>query len=198
MILQCPEVYLTLSFLVEQAAEQFIRGVFEHQHGGIGDKRSQVDFEVERIEVLPEEVAGQVTVRTLSPVVVSVPLWENGHRKSRFLSPEDAGYGERLLQNLIRKYESYAAFTGTRCLTDLAGELDWQLVPGRMKSSLVTIKAHTPQETKVRGFSYAFRLTAPVPLMRIGLLAGFGEKNSLGFGCVEPDRGRHVTGRKGL
>ena len=55
----------------------------------------------------------------------------------------------------------------------------------KVKSRLETIKAGTNAETKVRGYQYAFKLKAPEPLVRIGLLAGFGEKNSLGFGCGE-------------
>lgn len=186
MIIQSSVVYLTLSFLVEQAAEKFITGVFQHQHAGIGDKKSQVDFEVGAIEARPVPVSNEILVRTTSPIVVSKPVMEPGKRmKAKFLSPEDEGYKDFFLQNLIRKYESYAHFTGNSISTDYAETLDWSLEKGRVKSRLETIKAGTPAETKVRGYDYSFRLTAPKPIMRIGLLAGFGEKNSLGFGCCE-------------
>jgi len=186
MVIKSPEVYLTLSFLIEQAAEKFITGVFQHQHVGIGDKKSQVDFEVGRIETQPVPVGEELLVRTISPIVVSKPIVEDGKKmKAQFLSPEDEDYKDYFLKNLIRKYESYAHFTGNSISTDYQADMDWALEKGRVRSSLETIKAGTSAETKVRGFSYQFRLTAPEPLARIGLLAGFGEKNSLGFGCCE-------------
>ena len=55
------------------------------------------------------------------------------------------------------------------------------------KQKLVTIKPYTDNETKVRGFVYSFRLKAPVALQELGYYAGFGEKNSMGFGCGEVD-----------
>jgi CRISPR-associated endoribonuclease Cas6 len=53
------------------------------------------------------------------------------------------------------------------------------------RSKLVVIKANTTQETKVRGFTYDFEITAPAELIEIGYKAGFGEKNSMGFGFGE-------------
>jgi CRISPR-associated endoribonuclease Cas6 len=37
----------------------------------------------------------------------------------------------------------------------------------------------------VRGYLCEFELQAPAELLRLGFQAGFGEKNSLGFGCAE-------------
>jgi len=186
LIIQSSVVYLTLSFLVENAAEKFITGVFENQHAGIGDKKSQVDFEVARIEARPAPVRSELVIRTNSPIVVSKPVMENNKKlKAKFLSPEDDGYKDYFLRNLVHKYESYAHFTGNSISPEYSETMDWQLEKGRVKSSLETIKAGTPFETKVRGYNYTFRLSAPEPLMRIGMLAGFGEKNSLGFGCGE-------------
>ena len=185
LIIKSDEISLTLSFLVEQAAEKFITGVFQNQHVGIGDKASQVDFEVARIEALPVPVKEELTIKTLSPIVVSEPISNTGKLRAKFLSPTDENYEHYLLQNLIRKYESYATFTGNSISTDYSQNLSWKLASDKVKSSLETIKASTPAQTKVRGYNYTFRLQAPIPLMRIGLLAGFGEKNSLGFGCGE-------------
>jgi CRISPR-associated endoribonuclease Cas6 len=53
------------------------------------------------------------------------------------------------------------------------------------KEKKIIIKAGTPEETKVRAYLFDFELQAPVPLLEFGYDAGFGEKNSTGFGCVE-------------
>ena len=111
---------------------------------------------------------------------------EEGKRmRAQFLSPDEEGYKDYFLKNLVRKYENYAHFTGNSISPEYTELMDWQLEKGRVKSSLETIKAGTKAETKVRGYDYQFRIKAPEPIMRIGLLAGFGEKNSLGFGCGE-------------
>ncbi|MEQ8338885.1 MAG: CRISPR-associated endoribonuclease Cas6 [Cyclobacteriaceae bacterium] len=190
MIIQSEAVYFTLSFLIEQAAEKFITGVFQQQHVGIGDKKSQVDFEVSGIEARPTSVRDQIVLRTASPIVVSKPEMRGDKMHATFLSPEDEGYKNYFLQNLIRKYESYASYTGDSISTTFDQKMDWEMMQGSVRSRLVTIKANTPAETRVRGYDYIFKLTAPEPLVRIGLLAGFGEKNSLGFGCVMPAEAR--------
>ncbi|MBP8945755.1 MAG: hypothetical protein KBG25_07665, partial [Paludibacteraceae bacterium] len=56
---------------------------------------------------------------------------------------------------------------------------------GGIRQKLIRIKAGKADETFLKGFEFEFKLTAPVELMRIGYYSGFGEKNSLGFGCVE-------------
>lgn len=185
MIIQSEAVFLTLSFLIEQAAEKFITGVFQQQHVGLGDQKSQVDFEVSGIEARPTPIGEQIVLRTASPIVVSKPEMRGDKMHATFISPKDDGYKDYFLQNLIRKYESYASYTGDSISTTFDQAMDWELMQGAVRSRLVTVKASTPAQTKVRGYDYQFKLTAPAPLVRIGLLAGFGEKNSLGFGCVE-------------
>ena len=39
-------------------------------------------------------------------------------------------------------------------------------------------------ESKLIGYQFDFFLDAPAELIRIGYYTGFGEKNSVGFGCV--------------
>ena len=53
------------------------------------------------------------------------------------------------------------------------------------KSRLITIKANTPHESKLRGYLFDFKIKAPAEVIKLGYYAGFGEKNSLGFGCCE-------------
>ncbi|MEQ8469687.1 MAG: CRISPR-associated endoribonuclease Cas6 [Marinoscillum sp.] len=186
MVIKSSQVYLTLSFLVEQAAEKFVTGVFQQQHAGIGDKKSQVDFEVGSIEARPVPIGNDLLIKTSSPIVVSRPeIDKDGKMRAQFMSPEDEGYNDYFLKNLINKYESYAHYTGNSISAAFTESMDWTLEKDRVKSRLETIKSGTKAETKVRGYDYTFRLRAPEPMVRIGLLAGFGEKNSLGFGCGE-------------
>jgi CRISPR-associated endoribonuclease Cas6 len=52
-------------------------------------------------------------------------------------------------------------------------------------SRLQTIKAHTNEEVKVRGYLFDFEITAPPQLIKTGYESGFGAMNALGFGCGE-------------
>ena len=54
-----------------------------------------------------------------------------------------------------------------------------------LKSKLITIKADTPQQTRVKGFLCEFRMKAPKELMNIMYESGIAEKGSSGFGMVE-------------
>ena len=49
--------------------------------------------------------------------------------------------------------------------------------------NLVFIK-DTPNQTTVKGYMCNFRLKAPIALMKIAYLGGFGVDGSHGFGCL--------------
>ena len=81
---------LEIRFVVDKAAEEFIKGLFIHQQFGIGDKLSRVDYEVSRIESRAAPVFSRVMqYRCLSPVFISAAR-ANGH--AEYLSPTDVRY----------------------------------------------------------------------------------------------------------
>jgi CRISPR-associated endoribonuclease Cas6 len=53
------------------------------------------------------------------------------------------------------------------------------------RSSLISIREGTPQESKIRGFMCRFELTAPVELMKIMYETGLGSKNNQRGGMSE-------------
>lgn len=186
LIIKCPVIYFEVSFLIEEAVEKFITGIFQNQYFGIGDKKSNVDFEVMGIEARPISIeSDEVKVTTHSPIVVCQPEHLNGKLRAKYLSPLDSNYKKYFLRNLIRKTENYCAFTGNSIDPKWSNVLDWELLNSKVKSRMETIKADTPQQTKVRGYEYNFKIKAPKSIIEIGLASGFGEKNSLGFGCAD-------------
>ena len=90
-----------------------------------------------------------------------------------------------MINNLINKYIIASGYEGSQAIAEkiLNACAIEVLTPPRSK--LITIKRNTPHETKVRGFLYSFKLKAPLDIHRIGYYAGFGEKNSMGFGWGE-------------
>jgi CRISPR-associated endoribonuclease Cas6 len=172
-----------VSFYTPEAAEPFILGLFSNQQFALGDTLSQVQFKISSIEKLPDpKWASPMIFRTHSPIVLSKK--QDGNRNAHYLAPEDEEFGELLLKNLESKY---SATNPARV---------WN--PGRVnegiskvkilsspRSKLIKIKAGTPQETSIRGYLFDFEITAPEELLKLGYYAGFGEKNSLGFGSCE-------------
>jgi CRISPR-associated endoribonuclease Cas6 len=179
LVLTSPEARLRVSFYLDRAAEPFVAGLFAHQRCGLGDAQSQVDFEVVQVEALPlPALAPTLRLRALSPLVVGRRN-ERGHYD--YLPPSDPDFGPLLRQNLVDKYVA----TG-QPLDPAWADAPFDLRPGdrEPKSQLITIKQGEPGQTKVRGFLFDFALTAPPPLLELGLLAGLGRHNAEGFGCV--------------
>ncbi len=142
---------ITLSFLLPEAVKHFVLGCFKSQHFGLGDKVSQVNLEVQAIDIESEiEFTNTMRFCSLSPICISEPVERNGKLTSQYLSPDDIGYEKRFFDNLLEKYlsanEDSKVSIGNCKLTVL----------NTLKSKLITIKQGTPAESKVRGYQYNF------------------------------------------
>jgi CRISPR-associated endoribonuclease Cas6 len=171
-----PIISLQLSFLPEKSTEEFIKGVFAQQQFVLGDSKSRVMFRVAGIELMPQPTfANKMVFETLSPLTVAI---KNDEGKPHFIEPCDPRMEQALYKNLCQKYLAYYVeeFEG-------GADVKFELLSTFRKRG-IAIKAGTPQQTKVIGYTYRFALTAPTELLKIGYAAGFGEKNSMGFGCV--------------
>lgn len=177
---------LYLTFRIDEAMQHFVQGLFQQQRLRIGDRKSQADFEVSRIEMLPEpEFSTKMTFRCLSPMCVSKPVERNGKLQSWYLAPDHPEYAERLFENLLMRYQAVSPNT-EKPDTDSLKHTSFTL-KSSARSRLIKIKADTPQETRIRGYLFDFECQAPAELLKFGYEAGFGEKGSLGFGCVALD-----------
>ncbi|HHU98485.1 MAG TPA: CRISPR-associated endoribonuclease Cas6 [Bacteroidales bacterium] len=170
---------MMISFFIPEAAGHFIEGLFVDQEVYIGDKFNGLDLAVTRVERLHEgNHKGIVKYKALSPIVISYHYKEGKY--SRYLSPDDEGYFEMVKNNLVQKVKV------THGLNELSENIGFIPEPGKTpKSKLVTIKPFTREESRVRGFLYEFSLNAPAEIHHLIQSAGFGEKNSMGFGWVE-------------
>lgn len=173
------ELSLTVRFAVDPSMEHFLTGLFLQQQFGLGDKYNVVDLEVTSVETIAPPVFHTTMVyQCLSPVCVSRV---RDDRSAEYLSPDMPGYGRLLVQNLVRKTGALvSAGSSVQDLPDFRFRL---LNTPRKKGT--HIKAHTEGHTQVIGYLFHFELTAPVALHELGYDAGFGEKNSMGFGCVK-------------
>jgi CRISPR-associated endoribonuclease Cas6 len=180
------QCHLIVSFLLPLAMENFIKGLFKNQRFSIGDKISQTDLLVSSVEVLTEPgFNGKAIFTTTSPIMVGKRM-ENCKTAS-YLSPEETAFEQLLADNLIHKFTTALNYglisPGPELETD-DPEITFKLLnKPRMRG--IKVKAFTPEETKIIGYTFDFELKAPTALLQIGYVCGFGEKNSLGMGCVE-------------
>ena len=180
-----PSVSLSLSFYTPVSAETFISGLFRQQQFSLGDTQSQVKLEVTNINAEPMPVfTGCAKFRLLSPLFVSTVHLQQGKLMPLYLSPADEGFERLFRENLVNKYMAGVLLENAAKQDIQPADMQLNIVTEPV-SKLITIKAGTPQQTKVRGYLFDFELQAPHELLEAGYYAGFGEKNSLGFGCAE-------------
>ncbi|MCB9016775.1 MAG: CRISPR-associated endoribonuclease Cas6 [Lentimicrobiaceae bacterium] len=175
-----------ISFMVPAAIEHFVAGIFTHQHFTLGDHISQTPFQVSAVEVLPEpEFCEHIKLRLVSPLVIGKQV--EHCPTAEYLAPDHPDYCQILTDNLIRKYTTLlqAGLISSRPeLVSSIPTVKTEILNTPRKWGII-IKAHTPAQTKIIGYTYDFSLTAPAELIKTGYLCGFGEKNALGMGCVE-------------
>jgi CRISPR-associated endoribonuclease Cas6 len=175
---------LILSFQIPVAAEKFVTGLFKDQKTEIGDRVSSVKMEVTTIEMLPQpEFLETMRFSTLSPVVITQVIDENKYEQ--YLKPGDKDYQRLFFKNLIDKHNAYAHSTDAKNHLFENENLKFTSLTKNPVSRLQTIKAHTNEEVKVRGYLFDFEITAPPQLIKTGYESGFGAMNALGFGCGE-------------
>ena len=176
-------VELIISMLSSKTLENFIIGMFEKQRFKIYDKKSEAEFNIHMIETIPEPTfKNTVRFKTISPIVLSKREIYKGKESEGYLKPDDKDYFNYFKKNLEEKYLSYCIATEQQVheynIEEFKIISDW-------KARLITIKADTVEETKVKGYLFNFEVGGDRDFIRFGYETGFGKLNSLGFGCVK-------------
>lgn len=184
MLLLQHEAHFRIAFHLPDAATSFIKGLFMHQHLSIGDKKSRTDFNVRQIELtaaaLGEEKIQEVVLQPLSPVVAGIKN-ERGHYD--FLAPSDERFVGQLMFNWQAKYATLYEDT-VKTFADARMEV--LLYKNPPKSRLTTIKADTPEATRIRGFkNFRLKVRGQKKALELLLNAGAGLYNAMGMGCME-------------
>ncbi|MBC9932181.1 CRISPR-associated endoribonuclease Cas6 [Chitinophaga qingshengii] len=182
------EGVFTISFHLPQAAESFIRGLFLNETIEIGDRRSKGVFTVTEVqsvmtplEDIPDGEVREVMLQPFSPLVCGT---KNDRGYYDFLSPQHPDFVKQLVHNWREKFITmYGEDQADTVFDPVTVEVVMMERPP--KSRLVTIKADTPQETKIRGYTN-FRLKVKGAGRALKLLAdaGAGVYNSSGMGSL--------------
>ena len=174
--LEDPTITLQISSPVAEFIEHFVAGLFQSESFNIAGAR----FTLQQAETLPTPAfTERMSFRALSQITESVRDEEGG---VRFLSPEDDWSGI-MQRNLLRKYQALHGHAPSderlRWTWDQA-YLDEAARRGRRASVLIDIRG-----IKVRGWLAPFTVEGSRELIEIGYEAGFGARNSMGFGMAE-------------
>lgn len=166
-----------ISFLPEKSTEQFIKGIFNNQQFEVGTRKSNVQFQVQSVELMPAPIfSDKMSYESLSPICITLKQSEG---YDLYIAPNHPEAARLIKQNLLDKY---LASTGSDFpLDDFPFAVE---VLNKPKSSLIHIKSGTLQASKIRGFMCKIRLIAPIELQKIAYETGIGSKNSVGFGMV--------------
>ncbi len=134
---------------------------------------AKAKFILSSIEVLKEkEIKGNETFATLSPISVTTAKKENGGLKIVDLYPDEPKFYENLRNNLIKKYR---LLYGKEPENE---ELDIKVIKAKPKRIKIKNTYH-------RCVEMVFKARGSRELLEMGYKAGFGERNSMGFGMVK-------------
>lgn len=187
MLLTTDHAEIIVCFYMPQAAQNFIKGLFMNQQLEIADAKSKVVFTVFSVEALGDDVMkkdgveASMIIKLLSPLVAGKKN-ERGHYDYR--SPEDADFVDCLVYNWMEKCAAIRLpVAGSAKEPEV--HIEVLLFKHPPQQRLITIKANTDAETKVRGYmKFRLAVSAPQDMLEVALGAGLGLHNAQGFGCV--------------
>lgn len=189
LILLSNKIEIIICFHLPKAVETFIKGLFMSQQIDIADKKSKTSFTVEQVESLASALDSfqkndemDILVKPLSPIVCGL---KNEKGNYGFLSPADDRYEEMLFVNWEEKCK--AVFEKEEAEQIMANAfIQVIFFKNPPKSRLVTIKASTDAETKIRGFNnFEIKINGKKEAVELLLNSGAGLYNAQGMGCVE-------------
>ncbi|MDD4523731.1 MAG: CRISPR-associated endoribonuclease Cas6 [Methanosarcina sp.] len=170
--------FRTAHFFLSSPDPKFIRsfaeGLLLEPEFFFGNDKNRVSFVIERIEVLPLiHFSDTCTFRTFSPIYLKTLRKQDDKLVEFDLYPKDPKFHENLHKNLVARYEE---FYGSKIDKDFF--------------EVISVSSFKPKRIKIennyrRCSLMDFHLSANPELLQFAYDAGLGEKNAMGFGCVD-------------
>jgi len=140
---------------------------------------------VRSVETLPRPVFSRHMVfKCLSPLIATTKREHNGKLATHYYRHDDPVLSEALRQNLMRKYRLIHGGEPEHADFALRFDSDYVRKKGDNIYKLVQYRARG-QITQIKEILAPFTVEGSPELIAVGYEAGFGEKNSMGFGMVE-------------
>ncbi|MCZ7400016.1 MAG: CRISPR-associated endoribonuclease Cas6 [Candidatus Methanoperedens sp.] len=160
----------------ERFIKSFAEGLLMNPDFFLEGMHGEVNFTIERIEILPPLQFGEeCTFRAISPIYVKTQRSDGGKLREFDLYPSEPKFYENLHKNLIERYSEF-----------------YGAPPEKEHFDVIEISDINPRRIKIaqdyrRCCLMRLRIQANPELLKFAYDAGLGEKNAMGFGCVEVD-----------
>ena len=125
--------------------------------------------------MVADEVYQSCIVDTASPITVhSTFEKQDGRKITHYYEPTEKGFSEMVRNNLIRKYVSYHGVEPESA--------DFSIKPYNCKKLRRIDTSY--DRIVIRAWRGSYEIDGSPELIKMALLAGIGERNAIGFGCV--------------
>lgn len=176
-------VVLYIDLHVPQTYRSFMKGIFANKTLTIADTERKTNFTIISVEVMDSPIQhkkdNEVVLITTSPTSPICVGRKNERGNYDYLSPQDENYTQFLLNNWREKVKTF--------YPNEADELMEISVKNtkNSKSKLIILKAHTPQETKIKGYkNFEITIMGKKKLVELLIHGGLGLHNAQGMGSV--------------
>lgn len=166
------EIELIVSSPIDSFCKSIVNSMLLNDNLVLGKN----NIKVEQIQMLDQKIdLEQIEIETQSPITIySTLLKQNGSKFTYYYQDKESEFEKLIGENLIKKYNSFYG-------QDLISNNDIKIIPkGNTKQSIVYYKNFI-----IKGQVGKFVIKGNKKLLQMGLDAGFGGKNSQGFGCVK-------------
>lgn len=167
------KAYLILSSPDNRFIKSFAEGLLQQPEFYLNGPRGKAELIIERIEILKEISPGDdCWLKTLSPIYVKTLRKENDRLRETDLYPTEPKFYENLHKNLVERFTEF-----------------YNKIPNDHFEIIETANIK-PKRIKIaenyrRCSHMNLKIQASPELLKFAYEAGLGEKNAMGFGCVE-------------
>ncbi|HRK29353.1 MAG TPA: CRISPR-associated endoribonuclease Cas6 [Chitinophagales bacterium] len=183
------EVSLIVSGFVPMMLHKLFMGLFEQQKQLYwGNALYKLQLKIASVEILePVKFTDTMRFSCISPMAVGKKEDNDPTRNNtQYLSPNDAEFAEFFTLNLLKKYNAALKHNLLAPLPKPPQIKFTSLTPSP-KQKLITLKhsENTQKISRARAYLFDFELHAPIDIIRLGYLGGFGKHNAMGLGMVK-------------
>jgi CRISPR-associated endoribonuclease Cas6 len=163
-------IWFTLSSHDDKFLEYIIDKILFEENYKLIDQNVKVTS-IKYDKFYPEK---KIKVKTKSPITAHISFKMENKTKTHFFGPMEEEFGDIIRKNLIKKYEAYYGVKPENT--------DFSISPvgNNLKEVISKYKNFV-----IKGWEGEFVISGSPELLRIGYDAGFGARNSMGFGLVE-------------
>ncbi len=179
-----PKIAWQISSPVSHFVEHLAEGLLRMGYLRLGSH----DLALARVEVLSTpRFSHTMRLRCLSPIVAATASERDGKFGAHYVRADDPTISEALRQNLLKKYVLLHGRAPQSGEFSIEFDRDYLRQRGEGVYRLIDYKG-----TKIKGIMAPFVVRGSPELIEMGYEAGFGEKNSMGFGMVGQDCGGDI------